>query len=61
METKVIEHSKKDNVHIVSHYKPGKPCSPATLIAQGLGSTIESARDTARHGVKILTGFFPNN
>jgi hypothetical protein len=26
-----------------------------------LGSTIESARDTARHGVKILTGYFPNS
>ena len=60
MKTKVIEHS-KGNVHKVSHYQPNKPCSPETLIAQGLGHTIESARDTARHGVKILTGFFPNN
>jgi len=60
MKTKVIEHS-KGNAHTVSHYQPNEPCSSATLIAEGLGSTIESARDTAKHGVKILTGSFPNS
>jgi len=60
METKVKEHS-KGNIHTVGHYLPNRPFSDDTLIAEGIGSTIESARDTARYGVKILTGFFPNN
>jgi hypothetical protein len=60
MKTKVIEHS-KGNVHTVSHYHPNKQCSSETRIAEGVGSTIENARDTARHGVKIITGFFPNS
>lgn len=60
METKVKEHS-KDNIHTVSHYLPNRPYSYETLIAQGIGSTIESARETASYGVKIITGFFPKN
>lgn len=60
MKTKVKEHS-KGNIHTVSHYLPNRPYSDATLIAEGIGSTIESAREAASYGVKILTGFFPNN
>jgi hypothetical protein len=58
MKTKIIEHS-KDNIHTVAHYLTEKPCSPETLIAEGIGSTIEKARESASHGVKILTGFYP--
>ena len=55
MNTQIIEKS-KGNIHSVYHYEAEKPCTPETLIAEGLGHTIESARDTARHGVKIITG-----
>ena len=58
MKTKIIEKS-KGTVHSVSHYESGKPCTSDTLIAEGLSMTIEGARDTARHGVKIITGQFP--
>ena len=59
MKTKVIEKS-KGIVHSVSHYETGRKCTPETLIAEGLSMTIEGARDTARHGVKIITGSFPS-